>query len=179
MNNIDETGMPTDAYITVRRNEQGEVDIYVGGKPATTYYGQDILNIPFIKEVFAWMQEQNPYIKEFHVGAFATRGYKKGKTGNPSSGLGPNSWCRLKFTNKKYGTWVFNRTYGSRDAYDWTSHCASCCATSCAYAVRKRAGFRTAVFNAPIAKTVENPTVEINGGGLAQLIVNSVYGKQK
>ena len=173
MNNIDEIGMPTDAYITVKRNEKGEVDIYVGGKPATKYRGQNIWEVPYIKECFECMQGQNPDIEEFHIGAFATRGDEWGETGNPSSGFGPNAWCRLKFKNGKYGSWVFGITFSS------AASCAFYCADFCAYNVRDYAGFRAAVFDSPIAKTVENPTVEINGRGLAQLIVNSEYGKQK
>ncbi|MCQ2581076.1 MAG: hypothetical protein MJ164_02795 [Alphaproteobacteria bacterium] len=168
MNNIDETGMPTDAYITVNAN-----GIFIDGKPATKYRGQNIWDVPYIKECFEWMQAQNPDIEEFHIGAFATPGAGRGQTGNPSSGFGPHAWCRLKFKNGKYGAWVFYRTHGS------AASCAYNCASNCAYNVRNYAGFRAAVFNAPIAKTVENPTVEINGRGLAQLIVNSVYGKQK
>ncbi len=186
MNNIDEIGMPTDAYITVKRNEKGEVDIYVGGKPARTYHGQNIWDIPYIKEVFEWMQAQNPDIEEFHIGAFATRGDKMGQTGNPSSGFGPHAWCRLKFKNGKYGAWVFRRTNSS------AADCANRCADYCAFYVRDYAVFRAAVFNAPIDKTPQpktpeiskdknnkNTTVGIDGKGLAQLIVNSVYGKQK
>ncbi|MBP9999077.1 MAG: hypothetical protein KBT14_00065, partial [Proteobacteria bacterium] len=136
--------IPTDAYITVKRDEKGEVEIYVGGKPTTKYRGQDIWDIPFIKKYFEWMQGQNSDIKEFHIGAFATPGYKEGETGNPSSVFGPNAWCRLKFKNGKYGTWVFNRTYGSAGNY------AYLCAGRCALSVRTNAGFRDAVFRAPI-----------------------------
>ncbi|MBP9999688.1 MAG: hypothetical protein KBT14_03295, partial [Proteobacteria bacterium] len=152
MNNIDETGMPTDAYITVKRNEKGEVDIYVGGKPATKYRGQNIRDIPYIKTCFAWMQEQNPDIEEFHIGAFATLDDERGETDNPSSGFGPHAWCRLKFKNGKYRSWVFVYTYSS------AAFCAGYCAYYCAGYVRSRTGFCTAVFNAPIDKTSQPKT---------------------
>ncbi|MBP9999596.1 MAG: hypothetical protein KBT14_02785, partial [Proteobacteria bacterium] len=164
--------IPTDAYITVKRDEKGEVEIYVGGKPATKYRGQNIWDVPYIKECFEWMQAQNPDIEEFHIGAFETLG-EFARSGNPSSGFGPHTWCRLKFKNGKCGAWVFSITGIS------AADCALSCADDCAHDVRNYSGFRAAVFNAPIAKTVENPTVEIDGKGLAQFIVNSVYGKQK
>ncbi|MCQ2581075.1 MAG: hypothetical protein MJ164_02790 [Alphaproteobacteria bacterium] len=144
MNNIDKTGMPTDTYITVKRNEKGEVEVYVGGKPATKYRGQNIWDVPYIKECFEWMQAQNPDIEEFHIGAFATPGAGRGQTGNPSSGFGPHAWCRLKFKNVKYGAWVFVCTYSS------AAVCAGYCARLCADGVRRYADFRSAVFKAPI-----------------------------
>ncbi|MBP9999589.1 MAG: hypothetical protein KBT14_02745, partial [Proteobacteria bacterium] len=146
MNNIDETGMPTGAYITVNAN-----GIFIDGKPARKYLGYNIWDVPYIKEFFAWMQGQNPDIEEFHIGAFETPG-EFARSGNPSSGFGPHAWCRLKFKNGKYGAWVFYDTYGS------AAFCANDCAYRCAGYVRSRTGFCTAVFNAPIDKTSQPKT---------------------
>ena len=98
-----------------------------------------------MKEVFAWMQEQNPEIEEFHFGAFETRG-ERAKPGNPSGKHGPNAWCRVKFKNGKLGAWVFFNSGSS------AADCAYGCASYCASRVRSLAGFRAAVLGAVIDK---------------------------
>lgn len=132
-------------YITVKRDKNGRIDIFVGGKPATTYRGEDICGMQYVKEVFAWLQEQNPEIEEFHIGAFKTRG-ERAKPGNPNGVFGPNAWCRVKFKNGKLGAWVFRYTSGS------AASCAYACANDCAYDVRDYASFRSAVLGAVIDK---------------------------
>ncbi len=128
--------IPNTEYITV--NADG---IFVGGKPATKYHDQEICNIDYVKEVFAWMQKQNPEIEEFHIGAFETHG-EHAKPGNPNGVFGPNAWCRVKFKNGKLGAWVFDDTHSS------AAGCAYDCADGCAYSVRDLASFRSAVFGA-------------------------------
>ncbi len=128
--------IPNTEYITV--NKDG---IFVGGKPATTYRGEKIWNIDFVKRVFAWMQELNPEIEEFHIGAFATRG-EHAKPGNPDGLFGPNAWCRVKFKNGNLGAWVFHYTFGS------AAYCARNCANDCANCARGGTSFRSAVFGA-------------------------------
>ena len=123
-------------YITI--NQDG---IFVGGKPATTYLGEKICKIDFVKWIFAWMQEQNPNITEFHIGAFETRG-EQAKPGNPNGVFGPNAWCRVKYKNGNLGAWVFINSYSSAD------YCAYYCAGGCADYVRRYASFRSAVFGA-------------------------------
>ncbi len=122
----------------------------VGDKPATTYHGEKIWNIECVKEIFAWMQEQNPEIEEFHIGAFATEG-KYAKAGNPSGKFGPYAWCRVMKKNPSAAPWVFGYTYGS------AANCAYYCASNCAYAVRGYASFRAAVLGSAIDKQNVNP----------------------
>ena len=42
------TNIPDTEYITVKRDEKGDVGIFVGGKPATTYRGEKIDYINYI-----------------------------------------------------------------------------------------------------------------------------------
>ena len=137
--------IPNTEYITVKRDKNGQVDIFVGGKPATKYRGEEIYEADYVKEVFAWMQEQNPEIEEFHIGAFETCG-EHAKSGNPNGVFGPNSWCQVKFKNGKLGAWVFRATYGS------AAHCAINCAAGCAHYVRGNVSFRSAVLGTVIDK---------------------------
>ncbi len=132
--------IPNTEYITV--NKDG---IFVGGKPATTYRDEDICGMQDVKNMFAWMQKQNPEIEEFHIGAFETRG-EHAKPGNPNGVFGPNAWCRVKFKNGKLGAWVFVYPYGS------AANCAYYCARDCANSVRGDASFRSAVLGAVIDK---------------------------
>ena len=139
------TEISNDRYITVKRDEKGEIVVLVGDKPATTYHGEKIWLIESVKKIFAWMQEQNPEIEEFHIGAFATRG-KYARVGNPSGEFGPNAWCRVKKKGSSRAPWVFYYTHGS------AAHCASRCAYYCAYYVRGYASFRSAVLGSAIDK---------------------------
>ncbi|MBR6838061.1 MAG: hypothetical protein IKM94_00635, partial [Alphaproteobacteria bacterium] len=68
------TNIPDTEYITVKRDKDGQVGVFVGGKTATTYRGEEIYQADYVKNMFAWMQERNPEIEEFHIGAFKTRG---------------------------------------------------------------------------------------------------------
>jgi len=137
--------IPNDRYITVKRNADGEIVVLVGEKNATTYYGQGIWNIVYVKEIFAWMQKQNPEIEEWHIGAFATAG-EYAKVGNPSGEFGPNAWCRVKKKNSSAAPWVFYYTYTS------AVFCANGCAYRCALNVRDYASFRGAVLGSAIDK---------------------------
>lgn len=151
------TDIKNTEYITV--NKDG---IFVGGKPATTYHGEKIWNIEFVKEIFAWMQEQNSEIEEFHIGAFATRG-KYANVGNPSGEFGPNAWCRVKKKGSSRAPWVFNNTYGS------AAYCAYRCAPNCAANVREYADFRSAVFGSAIEKQNVNPMAKPQNPELKKL----------
>lgn len=139
------TNIPDTEYITVKRDVKGQVGVFVGDKPATTYHGEKICNIDYVKEVFAWMQEQNPEIEEFRIGAFETRG-EHAKPGNPNGVFGPNAWCQVKFKNGKLGAWVFSNTSSS------AASCARFCAHYCAANVRGGASFRDAVLGSAIDK---------------------------
>ncbi len=137
--------IPNTEYITVNAN-----GIFVGGKPATTYRGEKICNIDYVKRVFAWMQEQNPNIAEFHIGAFESLG-GCAKPGNPDGAFGPNAWYRVKYKNGNLGAWVFDLTYSS------AADCAYYCASNCAYGVRPYASFRSAVFGKQNVNTMAKP----------------------
>lgn len=139
------TEIPNDRYITVKRDEKGEIVVLVGDKPATKYNDQEIYNIEYVKETFAWMQEQNPEIEEWHIGAFATRG-KWAEAGNPDEEFGPYAWCRVKTKNSSAAPWLFSYTYNSAD------RCARDCAGGCACRVRSNADFRSAVLGSAIDK---------------------------
>ncbi len=128
------TDISNTEYITV--NKDG---IFVGGKPATTYHGEKIRNIDEVKIVFAWMQEQNPEIEDFHVGAFESLG-GWAKPGNPDGAFGPKAWCRVKKKGSSPAPWVFGYAYSS------AADCADYCAYFCAVYVRSYASFRSAVF---------------------------------
>ncbi len=144
------TDISNDRYITVKRDEKGEIVVLVGDKPATTYHGEKIWYIEVVKEIFALMQEQNPEIEEFHIGAFATRG-KYAEVGNPSGEFGPNAWCRVKKKGSSRAPWVFYDAYGS------AANCANNCAYNCAANVRDDALFRSAVLGSAIDKQNVNP----------------------
>lgn len=134
------TDIKNTEYITV--NKDG---IFVGGKPVTTYRGEGIYNTDLVKRVFVWMQEHNPNIAEFHIGAFVALGEDE-KPGNPDGAFGSKAWCRVKYKNGILGAWVSPNAYGS------AADCAFYCAYYCAGCVRSNAGFRGAVFGATIEK---------------------------
>ena len=104
--------IPNTEYITVKRDENGAVDVFVGGKPATHYRGAEISDINYVKNTFVWMQEQNPNITELHVLSSKTSG-GYAKVGNPSSTHGRYAWCRVKNNDGKLGGWVFTCEYVS------------------------------------------------------------------
>ena len=126
--------IPDTAYITV--NKDG---IFVGGKPATTYRGEDICGMQSVKNMFAGIQEQNPNITELHVLSSKTSG-GYATVGNPSPEHGRYAWCRVKNNDGKLGGWGFCSTYTS------ATDCANDCAFNCARNVRADAAFRRAVF---------------------------------
>ena len=130
--------IPNTEYITVKRDENGQVGIFVGGKPATTYRGVKINDINYVKNTFAWIQKHYQNITELHVLSSETSGYFA-TVGNPSPEHGRYAWCRVKNNDGKLGGWVFAHAYTS------AADCAYICAISCAYTVRANAAFRRAV----------------------------------
>ena len=125
--------IPDTEYITVKRDENGALDVFVGGKPATTYRGVKIYNINYVKNTFAVI----PNITELHVLSSGTSG-GYGMVGNPSPEHGSNAWCRVKNNDGKLGGWVFY------DAYTSAANCARYFAYDCANRVRADAAFRRA-----------------------------------
>lgn len=124
------------------------------------------------------MQEQNPNITEFHIGAFETLG-EYVKPGNPDGAFGPNAWCRVKYKNGDLGAWVFNRTYGS------AADCAYYCARDCAGFVRTFPMFRSAVFGAANdkqnsqPKQIQNPIVLCDKNGNYHVAFDSKIGREE
>ena len=125
--------IPNTEYITVNAN-----GIFVGGKPATHYRGVSIYDTTYVKDVFAWIQKQNPNITELHVLSSETSGYFA-TVGNPSSTHGRYVWCRVKNNDGKLGGWVFYY------AYRFAPYCAHKCARNCAGAFHGDPAFRRAV----------------------------------
>ena len=131
-------------YITVKRGQDGQIGVFVGGKPATTYRGQEIYDIDYVKRVFEWMEKQCPNIAEFHIMSSITSG-EYAETGNPLPGKSDDdknaiyAWCRIVLNDSSAAPWVFYDALGSAGL------CAYNCAHHCAYAVRDAASFRSAV----------------------------------
>ena len=157
--------IPNTEYITV--NKDG---IFVGGKPATTYRGERIYNADKVKKYFAWMQEQNPNITEFHIGAFVTLG-EYAKPGNPDGAFGPNGWCRVKYKNGNLGAWVFYYTSSS------AANCAGYCAINCADCVRHYAPFRSAMFGLANEKQNSQPKQNALTNALKDTDLSQFVGK--
>ena len=130
--------IPNTEYITVKRDENGAVGIFVGGKPATTYRGVEIAWIECLCEHFEAIQKMHPDIMEMHALSSETSG-KYSMVGNPSPEHGRYAWCRVKNNDGKLGGWVFDGAHTS------ASDCASYCAYGCALNVRANAAFWRAV----------------------------------
>ena len=137
--------IPDTEYITVKRDENGAVDVFVGGKPAIKYRGEDICGMQSVKNMFAGIQEQNPNITELHVLSSKTSGGYC-MVGNPSPERGRYAWCRVKNNDGKLGGWGFCSTYTS------ATDCANDCAFNCARNVRADAAFRRAVLGTAFDK---------------------------
>ncbi len=128
--------IPNTEYITI--NKDG---IFVGGKPAETYRGEEILLLNGVQKNFADIQRLNETVAELHVLSSETRG-EYVKVGNPSGNHGRNAWCRVKFNDGRVASWVFCNAYSS------AANCAFYCAYVCAGNVRGFANFRSAVLGA-------------------------------
>ena len=99
--------IPDTKYITITKD-----GVFVGGKPATHYHGEEIGRIEYVKKDFANMQKMYPEIQELHIGAFEDKG-KFAEHGEPSGKFGRYAWCRAKFSDGVVGNWVFDFSYGS------------------------------------------------------------------
>ena len=154
--------IPDTEYITVKRGDDGQVDVFVAGKPATHYRGVKIYDIDYVKDAFAWIQEHNPNITEWHVLSSKTSG-EFATVGNPSPERGRYAWCRVKNNDGKLGGWVFDHAYTS------AAGCECFCAYFCAYDVRAFAALQCAVLGTALDKQnvetnsavkPENPEIE-------------------
>jgi len=130
------TDIPNTEYITI--NKDG---VFVGGKPATEYLGEQIGWIDYVRKYFADIQKLNPDVAELHVLSSETYGENL-KKGNPSHEKhGPNAWCRVKFNDGETASWLLARTYGS------VAICAHLCAYNCVSSVCRYESFRSLVFD--------------------------------
>lgn len=124
-------------------------NVYVGGKPATQYNGEDIYRpyicVAYFKEARDIIrEEQNVELLEIHALQSSTDG-SYAEVGNPvpdSNGI--YEWVRIKFKdangNILSSRWVFYYDYGS------ASNCASNCAGDCGNFVRDDGSLRAGLF---------------------------------
>ncbi|MBP5485611.1 MAG: hypothetical protein J6Y07_02795 [Alphaproteobacteria bacterium] len=119
-NDVCKSDIPNTEYITINAN-----GIFVGGKPATHYRGEEIQSSDFAISIFGSIQREiNPNVQELHVLSSETRGHRA-QTGKPSAKHGENAWYRVKF-NDGTSDWVFLSSQGSGPS------CARICAYICA-----------------------------------------------
>lgn len=125
-----ETKISDTDYITINRD-----GVFVGGKEATEYNGQNIWNLEnlvlyFIQADATMKYEHNIGIKEIHCLQSSTDG-EFAKTGEPIPDKdGTCAWCRVVFDDGRISPWVFG------DGYGYASDCASFCAVYCASSLR-------------------------------------------
>ena len=148
------TDIPNTEYVTLKYNDNYEIDVFVGGKPATHYLGYKIYNIRYVKLVFGWIKNKNSFISEFHIMMSETSG-EYAKTGNPSEKHGGYVWCRVKFYNGQTSLWVYNGKFGFTTDPNGQEHGF---ANSCAFEIRSKEVFRSAVL-AQKPQTSINPVV--------------------
>lgn len=125
-------------YITVKHDANGEVDVFVGGKPATTYHARPIYCLGEIISNFKFLQKLDLAIEEVHLGAFdeveAQNGIVSGKFGRVPC-------YRLKLT----GVPVSDDDWVCKTFYHSPAICASNWANTFLRDVRKNATFRAEV----------------------------------
>ncbi len=131
--------IPNTEFITVKYDDKGVVDVFVGGKPATTYRGQDIEEIKYVKSVFKWELKKNPFIAEFQIMSSITEG-EYAETGNPSAEPGPTAWGRIALKDGTTADWVWD---GKRVSAEL---CAKNCAREFAYQVCENSDFRKELY---------------------------------
>ena len=158
--------IPNTAYITVKRGDDDQVGIFVGGKPTTTYRGVEIYGTSFvIEDAFARIQKYDPNVTELHVLSSETLG-EYAMVGNPSPEHGRYAWCRVKMKGGTVGGWV--RVYGFSSA----SYCAYDCTARCAYHVWGVTVIRRAVLLAAL----DTLTNALKGTDLSELIGTHTIG---
>lgn len=136
--------IPNTEYVSIT-----EDDVFVGGKPATHYNGQEIYNRyhcpAYFKEVRDIIRKEYGYeLEEIHCLQSSTGG-EYAKSGNPIPDKnGTNSWIRVIYKDKEgmsaASLWVFNRTYSSGTV------CASTCAIYCGFYARYYSDLRGGLF---------------------------------
>ena len=94
------SNIPSTEYIAV--NKDG---IFVGGKIAMRYCGQEILYPESIKNKFKGIRNKYPNIKEFRFLASETQG-KHLESGNPVAKHGSNGWACFEFIDGFVSPWV-------------------------------------------------------------------------
>ena len=133
-----------EAYITV--NKDG---IFVGGKPTTEYNGYEIYDVEYVKKTFVRIQQKNPQIEEFHIGAFLSAEGEGLEPGRPDATFGTNEWCRVKFYDGRVSPWVFNEPRVTHES------CACYCAADCIGRACANASFFSTMVNVVIDKDAQ------------------------
>lgn len=108
------SNIPSTEYIAV--NKDG---IFVGGKIAMRYCGQEILYPESIKNKFKGIRNKYPNIKEFRFLASETQG-KSLESGTPVAKHGPNGWACFEFTDGFVSPWVMMLS-GTSYSMDYTA----------------------------------------------------------
>ncbi len=92
-------------YITVNKN-----GIFVGGKPATTYRGEEILFPKDIQNFFNDIQEESMLISDVHVLLSKTSG-KSNQVGKPVGDKGNYLWSRVVLNGVPEGDFVCSNSF--------------------------------------------------------------------
>ena len=92
-------------YITVNKN-----GIFVAGKPATTYRGEEILFPKDIQNFFNDIQEESMLISDVHVLLSETAGKEK-QVGKPVGKNGKYVWSRVVLNGVPEGDFVCSNSF--------------------------------------------------------------------
>lgn len=143
-NKIKTTEIPDTEYVTIN-----EDDVYVGGKVARQYNGEDIyrpyLCVAYFKEARDIIRKEYGYeLLALHCLQSSTEG-EWAKTGNPTPDKdGIYSWVRAVYKNKEgfvvSSLWAFGYDRGS------AAYCASNCTYRCGYRVQLYEALRAGLF---------------------------------
>lgn len=125
-------------YVTVNRD-----GVFVGGKPATRYRGEEMYNLAELPKYFVQLRalveyEYGKEIVEYDAMSSETGG-EYAAPGDPSPEHGGNAWIRCRFADDTYTPWVFNGSYSA-------SRCASLCADLCGDLAQSDSSLRAGLF---------------------------------
>lgn len=129
------SSIPNAKYITITTTE-----ILVGGKPATSYCGQEINRPSEAKCSLKTFRKRYPHVEEIHV-LSSESGKKQNPQDNPSQKHGSVAWCRIVLSDGRASDWVKYYEYSSQE------NCAKCCARDCAVATWGYPTFRYKLVN--------------------------------
>jgi len=161
-------------YITITEN-----GVTVGGKPTTTYRGEDIWCVRSLPKIFKDIQQTVK--KEYGAAPIAMRvmssetNGEHAKPGNPSPKHGKNAWGQFVFANGIETRWVFT------DSLSSASDCADNCASHCGLYVRDDSAFRSGVFGAiaDAIKQQKSQQVEKANATAKNLLLHNLVNVQR